>query len=227
MLGAISYCLIHNDNMEDWASRLKRLRMNTRLSQAKVARALGIAPASVAQWEIGRSKPSLDRLPALATIYGVNLEDLCGPDLGSPLEAIKASKVPDRKKGIFPVSGYVSGADRVIMYADGDPIEDHEVELPFVGYDGQLLRVNGESMVPRYKPGEIVGIHLPGKDQISLKMIGKDVVAKLSDGQLVLKTVMPGKDCTTFVLSSVNPMVPPIFDPDIVWVTPIDFHISL
>ena len=213
--------------MEDWASRLKRLRMATRLSQAKVARALGIAPASVAQWEIGRSKPSLDSLPALAAIYGISLEVLCGPDLGSPLEAARAAQAQDRKKNRFPISGYVSGADRVVMYADGDSTEDQDIDLPFAGYDGLLLKVNGESMVPRYKPGEVVGIHLPGKEQFSLKMIGKDVVAKLEDGQLVLKTVMSGTACGSFILSSVNPLVPPIFDPKILWVTPIDFHISL
>gem|GEM_PF-3094470 len=227
MLGDISCCLIHNDYMHDWATRLKRFRMTTRLSQAKVARALGIAPASVAQWEIGRSKPSLDRLPTIAALYGVSLEELCGPDLGSPVEALKAAKTPEKKRNIFTVSGYVSGADRVVMYCDGDVPNDMEIELPFSGYDGLILRVNGESMVPRYKPGEIVGIHLPGKSQFSIKMIGKDVVAKLSDGQIVLKTVMSGRDTSSFVLSSVNPLVSPIFDPEIEWISPIDFHITL
>jgi len=210
--------------MEDWATRLKRLRTATRLSQAKVARALGIAPASVAQWEIGRSKPSLDRLPALANLYGIKLEDLCGPDLGSPTEAIKASVAPELRRQRVPVSGFVSGADRVVMYSDGDIVQDGDVEIPFGGYDGIILRVNGESMVPRYKPGEVVGIHLPGKDSFTLKMIGKDVVAKLSDGQIVLKTVMGGSDGNTFFLASVNPMVAPIFNPDIEWVSPIEFH---
>ncbi|EHH68808.1 XRE family transcriptional regulator [Gluconobacter morbifer] len=211
--------------MDDWATRLKRFRTATRLSQAKVARALGIAPASVAQWEIGRSKPSLDRLPAIATLYDVSLEELCGPDLGSPVEALQAAKTPERRHRRIPVSGFVSGADRVVIYADGDILQDGDVELPFGGYDGLVLRVNGESMVPRYKPGEVVGIHLPGKNHFSLKMIGKDVVAKLADGQMVLKTVMPGKDSHSFVLASVNPLVPPIFDPRIEWVAPIEFHL--
>ncbi|MFT8990429.1 MAG: helix-turn-helix domain-containing protein [Gluconobacter albidus] len=211
--------------MDDWATRLKRLRTKTRLSQAKVARALGIAPASVAQWEIGRSKPSLDRLPAIASLYGVDLKDLCGPDLGSPLEAIKAAKIPENRRQSIQVAGFVSGADRVIMYTDGDITNDGDVDLPFIGYDGLILRVNGESMVPRYKPGEVVGIHLPGKEHFSLKMIGKDVVAKLTDGQIVLKTVMSGSDCNSFILASVNPMVAPIFNPEIEWVSPIDFHL--
>lgn len=219
-------CLIDYECMEDWASRLKRLRMHTRLSQAKVARELGISAPSVAQWEIGRSKPMLDRLPQLAALYGVSLEDLCGSDLGSPKEALKAAGCTLSERGTkVPVSGFVAGADRVVLFEDGDIEQDGEAYLPFQCYDGIVLRVQGESMVPRYKPGEVIGIHLPGRETFSLRMIGKDVVARLSDGQMVLKTVASGPKPATFVLTSVNPMVPPIFEPEIEWVAPVEFHL--
>lgn len=225
MLGDSRLCLMDDASMEDWSARLKKFRASTRLSQAKVGRALGIAAASVAQWEIGRSKPMLDRLPAIAALYDVSLEELCGQDLGSPQEALKAAKSQDRPVTKLPVSGFVAGADRVIMFENGDIDQDGDVDLPFAGYNGIVLRVQGESMVPRYKPGEVVGIHFPGKESLSLKMIGKDVVAKLSDGQMVLKTVAPGPSPSSFVLASVNPMVPPIYDPEIEWVSQIDFHV--
>lgn len=72
--------------MDPWPHRLKRLRMATkpRLSQAVVARHFGIAPSSVAQWEIGRSKPNINKLPRLAALYNVTLETLCGRDLPYP-----------------------------------------------------------------------------------------------------------------------------------------------
>lgn len=211
--------------MDTWPIRLKKLRSVTRLSQAKVARALGIAPASVAQWEIGRSKPSLDRLPLLASLYGVTLEELCGNDLGTPKEAENASGCDVRSFLRLPVSGFVAGADRVVIFSDGDIQEDGEVDLPFPIYNGIILRVTGESMVPRYKPGEVIGIRPRGRDSFSIKMLGRDVVAKLSDGQVVLKTVSSGPEPNSFVLVSVNPMVPPIYNPDIEWVSPIDFHL--
>ncbi|MCP1271235.1 LexA family transcriptional regulator [Acetobacter cerevisiae] len=213
------------EEMDDWPARLKKFRASTRLSQAKVGRALGIAAASVAQWEIGRSKPMLDRLPAIAALYNVSLEELCGRDLGSPQEALKAAGNLDKTVTKLPVAGFVAGADRVVIFQDGDIDQDGDVELPFAGYNGIILRVQGESMVPRYKPGEVVGIHFPGKESLSLKMIGKDVVAKLSDGQMVLKTVAPGPSPSSFVLASVNPMVPPIYNPEIEWVSQIDFHV--
>lgn len=210
--------------MDTWPERLKRFRNATRLSQAKVARALGIAPASVAQWEIGRSKPSLERLSALAALYNVSLEELCGNDLGSPKEALRHSNCDGNPSLRLPVSGFVAGADRVVIFENGDIQEDGEVQLPFPIYDGIVLRVTGESMVPRYRPGEVIGIRLPGRPCLGFKLIGRDVVAKLSDGQVVLKTVAAGPETGSFVLTSVNPMVPPIYNPEIEWAAPIDFH---
>jgi transcriptional regulator with XRE-family HTH domain len=86
MLGAGHSGQVHVYEMESWPDRLKRLRMATkpRLSQAAVARHFGIAPPSVAQWEIGRSKPDINKLPRLATLYNVTLETLCGKDLAFP-----------------------------------------------------------------------------------------------------------------------------------------------
>ncbi|MFT9398491.1 LexA family transcriptional regulator [Acetobacter sp.] len=211
---------------EDWPTRLKRLRNATRLSQAKVAKQLGIAAPSIAQWESGRSKPSLDRLPTLSEIYGVSLETLCGHDLGSPTEAIRAaSDAPFSQK--VALSGYVAGADRIVIF-DVMDCETHavdEIELPFKNYPGLVLRVTGESMAPRYKPGEIIGIRLPGREYPNKKMIGKDVVAHLEDGQTVIKTVMAGPEPESYVLASVNPLVQPIYNPEIEWVAPIDFHL--
>lgn len=211
---------------DDWPTRLKKLRSATRLSQAKVARELGISAPSVAQWEIGRTKPSLDRLPAIASLYGVSLEALCGNDLGSPKEALRAAQLepePDKVR----ISGYVAGADRIVIFEDGDcqPQNNDEIELPFRHYPGLVLQVTGESMVPRYKPGEVIGITLPGKVAPSIKMIGRDVVVKLSDGQTVIKTLNVGPDHDSYVLTSVNTMVKPIYNPDIEWIAPIDFHL--
>ncbi|EGG74659.1 hypothetical protein SXCC_04764 [Gluconacetobacter sp. SXCC-1] len=56
-------------------------------------------------------------------------------------------------------------------------------------------------------------------------MIGRDVVAKLEDGQILLKTLINGPSPETFALASVNPMVPPIFNPPFEWISPIDFHL--
>lgn len=118
----------------------------------------------------------------------------------------------------------MAAADRVVIY-NQDELQGEGINLPFRGYQGYVLRVTGESMVPRYKPNELVGFRLPGVTYPSLKMIGRDVVAKLEDGQILLKTLINGPSPETFALASVNPMVPPIFNPPFEWISPIDFHL--
>jgi transcriptional regulator with XRE-family HTH domain len=89
MLGESKRHLGHFQAMEAWPERLSRLRnaVQPRLSQAKVAKALGISAPSVAQWEIGRSRPTVDKLVQLAALYRVSLAELCGSDLPLPDES--------------------------------------------------------------------------------------------------------------------------------------------
>lgn len=84
LLGAANLKNRHIQLMEEWNRRLARLRNKTGMSQAKAAKSLGIAPASVAQWETGRSRPDISRLPALARLYNVDIRELCGDDLPLP-----------------------------------------------------------------------------------------------------------------------------------------------
>lgn len=126
----------------------------------------------------------------------------------------------------YKIVGYVSAADRVVFY-DQDEMEADIIELPIFYYKGVTLRVKGESMTPRYKPNEIIGIRLPGLEKPPTSLFGKDVVAKLTDGRLVLKTIYKGEDEGSYSLISVNPNVPPIIGARIEWVAPVDFHISL
>lgn len=71
-------------SMEDWPIRLKRMRTRTGLSQAKVAEAIGVKPASVAQWELGRSRPDPKNVRIVAELYGVTIDELCAHDIPRP-----------------------------------------------------------------------------------------------------------------------------------------------
>lgn len=86
--------------MEPWPVRMKRLRAATGLSQAKVARHFGIAPVSVAQWETGRSKPMLDRIPALASLYRVSIAELCGSDIPIPVLSFSSERSSDTASNV-------------------------------------------------------------------------------------------------------------------------------
>lgn len=51
-------------------------------SQRHVAEVLGVKPNSVSKWENGQAKPRIEKLPALAELYGCTVEDLL-EDLGT------------------------------------------------------------------------------------------------------------------------------------------------
>ena len=61
-----------------FAKNLKELRESRGLYQSDMARMLGIAVASYANWEQGRTLPSLGYLPKLASFFDVTTDYLLG-----------------------------------------------------------------------------------------------------------------------------------------------------
>jgi len=45
-------------------------------TQREVAARLGVMPSAVSKWENGITKPRVDKLPALAKLYGCSIEEL-------------------------------------------------------------------------------------------------------------------------------------------------------
>lgn len=59
-----------------FGARLYALRFDIRLSQADVARGLGVSRATYIRWEQGVATPSAMYLPRLASLFGVTLDAL-------------------------------------------------------------------------------------------------------------------------------------------------------
>ncbi len=70
---------------ESLAARLARLRQSRRMSLADVADALELSKPTVWAWEKGRARPADHRLPAIAALYGIELEELVGDPSASGL----------------------------------------------------------------------------------------------------------------------------------------------
>ena len=69
-------------NME-LGNTLSRLRRAQGLSQEQVAERIGVSRQAVSKWEADRSRPELDKLAALASLYGVTLDELAGREPSS------------------------------------------------------------------------------------------------------------------------------------------------
>ena len=63
------------ENIE-FGNYLNELRKDNNLTQRYVAYELDVSDKAVSKWEMGKSKPDLDKLKLLATLYNVPLKDL-------------------------------------------------------------------------------------------------------------------------------------------------------
>lgn len=65
--------------MRTLSKQLTELRTAQGLSQAALARILGVSRGAVHSWEAGRRTPSLEQASALATALGCTVDDLLRP----------------------------------------------------------------------------------------------------------------------------------------------------
>lgn len=56
--------------------KIKALRDKAGLTQPQLAAKLGVVPSCVCDWERGFMKPRVERLPKLASILGVDVNEL-------------------------------------------------------------------------------------------------------------------------------------------------------
>ncbi len=64
--------------VEGFASKLKKARDNTGMSQREAALEIGIPHGTLANYEIGRTQPDIETLGILADFYGVSVDWLLG-----------------------------------------------------------------------------------------------------------------------------------------------------
>ena len=117
------------------ASNVKRLRTDAGMTQAELAKLIGVTRASVTQWETGWSQPRMGALEKLAKTFGVSISELIGEGAAKP-----SSSMVD-----VPLFGRIAAGMPIEMDAVEDtqpvPVKVHERHP-----DAFLLRVEGESM---------------------------------------------------------------------------------
>ena len=59
-----------------FADLIKELRGKIGLSQGKLAKAIGVSPGNISDWEIGKTKPGYSALAALALFFDVSADYL-------------------------------------------------------------------------------------------------------------------------------------------------------
>jgi repressor LexA len=119
---------------------LKRIRKEKGYSQEKVAQALGVARSTIAMWEKGASQPDHNSLKALADYFNVTVDFLLE-------RKIKGVKIP--VLGVIAAGVPIEAVEDIIDY------EEITEELAARG-EYFALRIQGDSMEPRIKEGDVV-----------------------------------------------------------------------
>ncbi|MET1014182.1 MAG: helix-turn-helix transcriptional regulator [Paenisporosarcina sp.] len=61
-------------------SKLKKARLEKKLTQENVANILNVSRSTISSWEVGRSYPDLDNLVSISDLYDVSLDNLLRED---------------------------------------------------------------------------------------------------------------------------------------------------
>src|SRR4051794_35443015 len=85
------------DALDHVGARLRRVRINRRLTLTDVAESTGISKSTLSRLETGGRRPTLELLLALSHAYQVPLDDLvAAPEEGDPRLHLKAGRVKGR-----------------------------------------------------------------------------------------------------------------------------------
>lgn len=104
--------------MSTLPSRIAQAREHKGLNQSELARAMGVSPQAVQNWESGKASPRGSRLTNLAEVLGVSVQSL----LVGYQEASANSPGDGSHPELLPVS----------VWDDDTPLDDDEVYVPFL-----------------------------------------------------------------------------------------------
>lgn len=173
-------------------------------TQSQLAKKISVSQGTISKWNSGQQSPNKlqwDRVIAL-----IRKESL--------LEQLLIEIEPT---GAVPVMGRI-GAGSVIDpdFDQADPSGLYDVTLPFPVPDDMIgLEVDGESMMPKYDPGDVIVVWREQRRHTQA-YIGQMAAVRTEDGRRYLKFILNGSKDGLYRLESFN--AKPIVDVGISWV---------
>lgn len=126
-------------------NNLKVARKAAKMTQAEVAKVIGITQNGYSYWENGKAKIDHESLTKLANLFGVTTDYLIG-----------ISEEVDDKSVRIPVLGAVPGGIPIEAIEDIIDWEEIPQAMCAGGKEYFALEVKGDSMWPDYLPGDVV-----------------------------------------------------------------------
>ncbi len=189
--------------------RIRARRKLLGLSQTELGEAVGVTKSAVSQWENGHTHVDPKTLPILVKALKTTEAYLQTGEVIHPKYIHKTILV-----------GYV-GAGQQVIPIDDNPMGQGLDNVESPPDDEQTVvavQVRGHSMFPVYRDGDLLYYSRDGANDWTA-LLGKDCVARLGDGRVLVKVLRHGTHKNKWTLASYNS--PDIENVDIEWVAPI------
>ena len=182
--------------MPDFSTVFKNLRKDNNLTQAELAKKLGVAPSTVGMYERGQREPDFETLEKIANYFSVNMNTLLGKE--------NAIDIVSTSHGIkIPVLGKVAAGIPITAVENILDYEEISSEMASSG-EYVALKIQGSSMEPRMFEGDVVIVRV----QSSVEH-GEVAVVMVDGSEATVKKVQFLSN--GILLQPFNPSYEPIF----------------
>lgn len=179
-------------------NNLKSARKAAGMTQAEVAKIVGITQNGYSYWENGKAKIDNESLAKLSRIFGVSIDYLIGVDDSLDGKAIR-----------IPVLGSVPAGIPIEAIEDIVDWEDLPKSMASGGREYFALQVKGDSMWPDYLPGDTVIVRKQPTCQS-----GEDCVVYVNGYEATLKQVRLNDDHSLTIVPRNQSYPPRTFSPE-------------
>lgn len=192
--------------MTQFPNRIREHRTARDLTIEDLAERTGLSVSYVSRLEKGERNLSLRNLNLFAHALSLSASELL-------------ADAPQKPVNVVAVMGRIGAGAEITPDDEQVPPEGlYEVETPFpLPEDAIAFEVVGDSMWPRYDPGDIIICWRQGSDAESV--LGWEAAVKTSAGTRYLKRILRGADQGLYDLESHN--APPIRGVGLEWVAAI------
>ena len=166
------------------AYKIRELRNRAGLTQKELAERLYKSESAIRMWELGKSEPDLQSINALAEIFNVSVDYILGTVSTSTPAAAR-----------IPVYGSVAAGIPLDAIQDIEDYEEISEDMARVG-EYAALKIKGNSMLPRFTPGDVVIVKLQDdvdSGDIAIVMVNGDEatckkIKKTPEGVMLIST---------------------------------------
>lgn len=187
-------------DIQEVRAQLNRLMQRDKIKRKPLAKAAGLGETAIRDiFDETRNDLRASTLVKLADYFAVPVDVLAGRE---PVQLL----------------GKIGAGGSVIFDQNDDP---PTVPRPPIGTGSMIaLEVVGESMLPKYEPGDIIYIRRD-HDGLLPEYLGEYCAVRLSDGSTFLKILSTGSVSDRYTLRSLN--AADMVDVEVEWASPVLF----